>query len=186
MKIYGEYFYGNKISQYGLDNGYVDYRTLAKSFDAVLNNNIIQETGWEFWEIVSGFIDNSEEINTVNDSIYELEDTLETLRNELESTPDTDENENARNILQDRIEETEHKIDILYDEVWQLEHDQDETPEIFQYYIVSDNGAELLKECNEILYYNETLDMYVWGITHFGTAWDYVLTDIKIEKKEGE
>ena len=35
-----EYFYGNKISDYGLKNGYVDYRTLAKAFDAVLNNEI--------------------------------------------------------------------------------------------------------------------------------------------------
>jgi hypothetical protein len=30
------------------------------------------------------------------------------------------------------------------------------------------------------VFYNEKLDIYVWGITHFGTAWDYVLTDIKI------
>lgn len=30
------------------------------------------------------------------------------------------------------------------------------------------------------LFYNEKLDMYVWGITHFGTSWKYVLTDIKL------
>lgn len=30
------------------------------------------------------------------------------------------------------------------------------------------------------LFYNETLDMYVWGITHYGTAWGYVLTDVKL------
>lgn len=34
------YFYGNKVSDYGLKNGYVDYATLAKSFDAVLVNDI--------------------------------------------------------------------------------------------------------------------------------------------------
>ena len=28
--------------------------------------------------------------------------------------------------------------------------------------------------------YNEQLDMYLWGITHFGTSWDYVLTDVKL------
>ena len=33
---------------------------------------------------------------------------------------------------------------------------------------------------DEIIYYHEDLDMYVWGVTHFGTAWDYVLTDIKL------
>ena len=33
---------------------------------------------------------------------------------------------------------------------------------------------------DEILFYNETLDMYVWGVTHCGTSWNYVLTDIKL------
>lgn len=114
-----KYFYGNKISDYGLEHGYVDYRTLAKCFDAVLNNDIInktQEIG--YWDIVSG----------------------------------TD-----------------------YDK------ETDEYTEIFQYYIVSDNAVEILQEANEIVYYNEELDMYVWGVTHWGTSWDYVLTDIKVE-----
>lgn len=38
------YFYGNKVSEYGQENGFVDYATLAKAFDAVLNNDIISET----------------------------------------------------------------------------------------------------------------------------------------------
>lgn len=44
MNIYGEYFYGNRISDYGLQNGYVDYGTLAKAFAAVLNNDIKEKT----------------------------------------------------------------------------------------------------------------------------------------------
>ena len=53
--------------------------------------------------------------------------------------------------------------------------------EIFQYFIISDNGAEILKDyTNEIVFYNEALDMYVWGVTHWGTSWDYVLTDIRL------
>lgn len=53
--------------------------------------------------------------------------------------------------------------------------------DIYQYYIISGYGAEILeKYTDEIVYYNEKLDMYVWGITHFGTSWDYVLTDIKL------
>ena len=40
MEMEKKYFYGNEISQYGLENGYVDFATLAKSFDAVLCNNI--------------------------------------------------------------------------------------------------------------------------------------------------
>lgn len=114
-----KYFYGNKISDYGLEHGYVDYRTLAKCFDAVLNNDIMQKT-WDLgeWELVSG----------------------------------SD-----------------------YDEEYE------EYTEIYQYYIVSDNAVEILQEADEIVYYNEELDMYVWGVTHWGTSWDYVLTDIKVE-----
>lgn len=53
--------------------------------------------------------------------------------------------------------------------------------EVYQYYIISDSGAKFLEEnTNEIVYYHEDLDMYVWGITHFGTSWDYVLTNIKL------
>ena len=43
MKNYthkSKYFYGNEISEYGLKNGYVDYRTLAKAFEGVLINDI--------------------------------------------------------------------------------------------------------------------------------------------------
>ena len=54
--------------------------------------------------------------------------------------------------------------------------------EIFQYYIISQYTAEKLqKHTNEIILYNEGLDIYLLGVTHFGTSWDYVLTDIKIE-----
>jgi len=124
--VTGEWFYGNRISDYGLEHGYVDYATLAKSFDAVLNNDIIPKTiEIGYWETVNG-------------------------------------NE--------------------YDE------ETDSYTEIYQYYIISDNGARILQECtDEILFYNEELDMYVWGVTHYGTSWDYVLTDIKcnVNKERG-
>lgn len=117
MFVHGKYFYGNEISEYGQEHGYVDYRTLAKAFDAVMNNSIIQNTAEiGYWETVSG--------------------------NEYDEETDT-------------------------------------YAEIFQYFIVSDNGAEILQEAEEIVFYNETLDMYVWGVTHWGTSWDYVLTDIR-------
>lgn len=58
----------------------------------------------------------------------------------------------------------------------------DEDCEIFQYYIVDDAGANLIKKFlpNDILLYCVELDMYVWGITHYGTPWTIVPTDIKI------
>lgn len=62
------------------------------------------------------------------------------------------------------------------------DEENDRYIEIYQYYIISSSGAKLLQFwTDEIVYYNEELDMYVWGVTHWGTAWDYVLTDIKIE-----
>lgn len=123
-----KYYYGNAISEYGMEHGYIDYATLAKAFDAVLNNDIMNLTyDIGSWEQVSGIIDNSDEIE-------------------------------------------------------ELENEQD-YQEVFQWFIVDDWGARLLKEINEIVYYNEKLDMYLWGVTHYGTSWDYVLTNIPIEKE---
>lgn len=117
------YFYGNKISDYGLEKGYVDYKTLAKAFDAVLNNSIFE------------FVYNQE--YAMGMELYNGTD---------------------------------------YDE------ENDRYEEIFQYYIISESGAQMLKELtDEIVYYVEDLDMYIWGVTHYGTSWDYVLTDIKID-----
>ena len=54
-----------------------------------------------------------------------------------------------------------------------------EEPEVFQWYIVSDSGAQIIQDyTNEILYYHDKLDIYLWGVTHWGTGWNYVLTDI--------
>ena len=161
MKHYSNYFYGNKISEYGIQNKRVDYATLSKAFDCVLNNNIIQET-YEvgYWEQESGHVDNSEEIAEIREQIAELE--------ELEES-----------------ESVNEKIAELEEQIEELEEEQDYYPKIYQYYIVSDRGAEILKEINEIVFYNDKFDMYVWGVTHWGTSWDYVLTSIEICEYEG-
>lgn len=157
MLVHGKYFYGNEISEYGQKNGYVDYGTLAKAFDAVLNNDIIQKT-YEigYWEQESGFVDNTEKIEELQEQIEEL-------------------------MLDNENDEHTEELEELQDEINELEEEQENSydGECFQYYIVSDNGARILKEINEIVFYNEELDMYVWGVTHFGTSWSYVLTDIK-------
>lgn len=57
--------------------------------------------------------------------------------------------------------------------------ENDEYTEVFQWFIVSDSGAQMIQDyTDEILYYHEELDIYLWGITHWGTSWDYVLMDI--------
>lgn len=59
------------------------------------------------------------------------------------------------------------------------DEENDEYTEVFQWFIVSDNGAQMIQDCtDEILYYHEELDIYLWGVTHWGTSWDYVLMDI--------
>ena len=118
IKLYGDRAYGVKVSDYGLENGYLDYYTLSQIVgDSVLNNNIFMYVGYENWELTNG------------------------------------------------LEENEYG-DYL---------------EVYQYYIISDSGTRFLEEyTDEIVYYNVQLDMHVWGVTHFGTSWDYVLTDIKL------
>ena len=164
-----KYFCGHLVSEYGLKNGYVDYATLAKSFDAVLCNDITKlfysTINGEYNEVeqVSGFIDNQDEIDDLKDKIDDLLDEYNT----------TDDGEREKEIA-DEIDDLQKQIDDLQDE-------QDNRKEIFQYFIVSDAGAHLLKDYGEIVYYIPALDVYVWGVTHYGTSWDYVLTDIKIE-----
>lgn len=55
---------------------------------------------------------------------------------------------------------------------------------IMQDFIISTYGYEVLKEyTDEIVFYNEDLDVYVWGVTHWGTNWSDVLTNVKLEAK---
>lgn len=169
-----KYFYGNEVSKYGVEHNRVDYRTLAKSFDAVLCNDITSlffaTVNGEYCEPeqINGFIDNSEEIEELEEKIDSLQEKLNTM----DALIDYDENEYKS--IEEQIEELQEQIEELENE---------EPGEIFQYYIISDSGKDILEyHTNEIVYYIPVLDIYVWGVTHFGTSWDYVLTDIKIEE----
>lgn len=164
------YFYGNEISDYGIKNGYLDYRTLTKAFDAVLVNDITKlfysSVNGEYNEVeqVNGYIDNSEEIDAKREQIETLEETRD----------NSDDPE--------QIAYIDGQIDIINEQIDELERKQDEQREIFQYYIISDSGAEILQNyTDDPVYYLPVLDCYVWGVTHFGTSWDYVLTDCKLE-----
>lgn len=69
---------------------------------------------------------------------------------------------------------------------WELVSGEDSYGcDVYQTYIISESGYHFLNRyTDEIVYYNEELDLYLWGITHFGTSWDYVLTDIKVKERE--
>lgn len=154
-----KYYYGNAISEYGLEHGRVDYATLAKCFNAVLNNDIMSLTyDIGYWDQVSGIIDNSDEIEELEEKVVELEEQNESSPSQI----------------------IEKEINEINDRITELESEQDDQ-EVSQWYIVDDWGGRLLQEINEIVYYNETLNMYLWGVMHYGTSWDYVLTDIAID-----
>mgnify|MGYP000880173118 CR=1 FL=1 len=47
--------------------------------------------------------------------------------------------------------------------------------DVFQWYIIDNITAKRLKRSTkELIFYSEKLDVYVLGVTHCGTAWDYV------------
>lgn len=161
---HSKYFYGNKISEYGLEHGYIDYCTLSKAFDAVMVNDITKifysTVNGDFIEPeqINGYIDNSDAIDELQEQIDDLD-------------PETD---------ADKIDELQEQID-------EMEREQDEQPEIYQYYIVSESGAEILQEyTDDPVYYIDYLDVFIWGVTHWGTSWGYVLTDVKIVLEDGE
>lgn len=167
-KLYGTTFCGNEASDYAKEQGYLDYATFAKAFDAVMNNNIMENTcEVGFWNQENGIIDNSEEVDALKEEITDIENRLEFL---------TDEEI-------EKVEMLQEKIDSIQEQIEELEEEQERSynQDIFQYFIVSDSGAEMIEQyTDDPLFYNEKLDMYVWGITHFGTSWKYVLTDIKL------
>lgn len=113
LELFNGKAYGVKVSSYGIENGYLDYRALAAIVGCCILNNTLRAETFEDWEMIAG--------------------------------------------------------DFNFD------------GEIYQDYIISQSGYKFLAErTDEIVFYNERLDIYVWGITHFGTGWDHVLTNVEL------
>lgn len=111
IEMYNGMVWGEKVSNYGLEVGYLDYQTLAAIVGDCIMNNTVREATMFDWEIATG----------------ELEE------------------------------------------------------EVCQEYIISEHGFKFLRDyTDEVVFYNEELDIYVWAITHTGTAWSYVSTGIKL------
>ena len=74
------------------------------------------------------------------------------------------------------------KHDFYFDTFCGVDSDEelDEWAEIYQYYIINYSDAErLAKYTNELVMYNESLDLYILCVTHWGTSWDYVPSNWK-------
>lgn len=65
------------------------------------------------------------------------------------------------------------------------DEDDDEYPEIYQWFIVDtyDYWFEQYKE-NFVMTYSDKLNVWILCVTHWGTSWDYVATDVKIIEEE--
>lgn len=168
-----KYFYGYKISQYGLDNKRLDYKTLYNAVGGIMVNDISKlfysSVNGEYIEPeqINGYIDNTDKIEELQEQIDDLLDQYREEENDIK----------AAEIMAD--------IDSLEEEIKELENEQDYQQDIYQYFIISSWAADVISEfTNDPVFYIDYLDMYIWGITHWGTSWDYVLTDVKIVLNE--
>ena len=153
-----KYFYGNKVSDYGVENGRVDYATFSKAFDAVLCNDI--------FNVCSRANDYSIYDNLTNDRCYEVEDPTTGEWIEFSSYSE--------------YEEWREELEAVHD--IEANEPEERLQDVFQWYLVPDTpmNRDLLEEAHEIYTYCESLAVLVWGVTHWGTSWDYVLTSIEI------
>lgn len=111
IEMYGGKIYGVAVSEYGLEKGYLDFRTLANIIEDCILNNSVRDRTMSDWEIVAGEFDDM--------------------------------------VMSD--------------------------------YIISKRGYEFLKEyTDELVFYNDHLDIYIWAVTRWGTSWDYELTNTKL------
>ena len=52
--------------------------------------------------------------------------------------------------------------------------------DIYQYFLINDSLADMLgRHTDSIIFYSEKLDLYVLGVTHFGTSWSHVAEDFR-------
>ena len=71
-----------------------------------------------------------------------------------------------------------------YDEEEEENEEEEYDEEVFQWFIIDDDAAEFfMRFTNEPIYYSYSLNMYLLGVTHFGTAWRGVMTEWKIEEE---
>lgn len=49
-------------------------------------------------------------------------------------------------------------------------------PDIYQTFIITKDTQDILKDYGEITWYNEDLDLYFWGVTHYGTHWSHIMS----------
>ena len=91
--------------------------------------------------------------------------------------------------LMDFFDDDKHDIDNLTNDDLQLIKDDycmdiindlellDYYDDIYQYYIIDDYSSDLFIKLEYPVFYSNVLNVYVVGITHYGTSWNYILTN---------
>lgn len=152
-------FYGHEIPQESIDRGYLDYATLTKAFNAVHNDCLPTICG-------------------LHGPLYQ------------ESGPDNCTFELAAlklqaKFLRERGEiQNADQLAEVYAKIAALDNACDSDPQRLYWYIISDDGVDILKDADEVVYYNEELEMFLWGIPYEEKTWIKTNTKIKIELDE--
>lgn len=165
-------FWGVELNEEEIKNKRLSYGTVAKQFDAILCNDILQ--------IDNSLIDNLESGDFVSYYINGEETDRETY----EELKEKYEDEQSDLLFDDdwgkdnpRAEKLEKRYDELTELLDQFEEIEDE---VFQWFLVGESALWYLKKMGELVFYSDLLGCYVWGVKHWGTSWDYVMTSLKL------
>ena len=162
-------FYGVEASRYGIEKNCVDMKTLGLVLKGVSADEIFKMTaeyGIGTWEVVNG-------------SLYIHYDCAGNYYTDKEAQERIQELEE---LIEDADEGQEDKIAAWRADIESLE--DCEVRDIHQYYLISEKAANILMEESEeqIVFYNDVLNAYIWGITFCGASWSEVLTDIPLNR----
>ena len=69
IEVFNGQIHGIKVSDYGLEHGYLDYATLAKLVGPMIMHNTIRDKTFGDWERVTGVFDNV----VMNDFLISIE-----------------------------------------------------------------------------------------------------------------
>ena len=143
--------------------GMASYKRVVDKFirnNMVLCNNIVNVDEDLLWNRECGFDD--------YDELY---------KNKLEELKEENKEE---------LENGEISIEELEEQARDYAEEEQDNLEFYQYFIIdiSNWDLEYLKECGQKtlqICYSDKLDCYVLCVGHFGTGWDYVGSDFKLE-----
>ena len=161
--IKNKYFHGAKISSYGVSEGFLDYQCMAEMAQAEFIDIYSEEYEDACWELYNGedcyYYDSDGHTYDYECCIERIEELKDMIANA---------------IGEQDVSKWEKDIDSLTYNC--------ECIGICDYMEITEEAARIMKESgsDEIVYYSKELDMYIWGITHYGTSWKLMLTSIPI------